>query len=47
MHYGKVTVRLKTASKVGGIVTSFITMADNKDEIDFEVKCFFIKILFS
>lgn len=33
--YGKVTARMKTG-RTGGVVTSFITMSNIKDEIDFE-----------
>ena len=33
--YGKITASLKT-SKGAGVVTAFILLSDNKDEIDFE-----------
>jgi beta-glucanase (GH16 family) len=36
MLYGKFTARLK-ASAIGGVVTTFITMSDRKDEIDWEI----------
>ncbi|KAI8805191.1 concanavalin A-like lectin/glucanase domain-containing protein [Cladochytrium replicatum] len=35
LPYGKVTARLR-ASSAGGAVTAFITMADDRDEIDWE-----------
>jgi len=35
VHYGRITATLKT-SRWKGVVTAFITMADNKDEIDWE-----------
>jgi beta-glucanase (GH16 family) len=35
LHYGKVEVKMRIASGLN-VVSSFILMADNKDEIDFE-----------
>ncbi|KAJ9071037.1 putative glycosidase CRH2 [Entomophthora muscae] len=35
MHYGRVSAKIKT-SRTGGVVSSFILMAKDKDEIDFE-----------
>ncbi|KAI9199532.1 concanavalin A-like lectin/glucanase domain-containing protein [Polychytrium aggregatum] len=37
MRYGKVTARLKSISTTPGVVTTFITMSDIGDELDFEI----------
>ncbi len=37
VQYGRFSARFKAAGPVGGMVTSFISMSDEKDEIDWEV----------